>query len=180
MSDTPIQHPTPAEAFKQAKAHATLLRSLYLHPKFKYAQPPTPVFIKPNMDETPPALFFVADFVQTTYIEYVIPFLPAGATRKCKDVANPWAYIDANYVWEWEWDEAAGVLKDKDGNVKEFPKLAQAQAVQKMGDIVSRGFMARKVILENATDLKAQLLMGGQPFDFGEEVEKAVRETYAF
>ncbi|KAI1453734.1 hypothetical protein F4805DRAFT_358038 [Annulohypoxylon moriforme] len=180
MQGDKLQHPSPAEAFKQATAHATLLRSLFLHPKFKYAQPPTADFIKPNMQETPAALFFVADFVQTTYIDYVIPFLPAGATRKCKDVANPWAWSDPKYVWEWEWDEATATLKDKEGNVKEFPRLPEKQAVEKVGDTLSRGFMARKVILENSTDMKAQLLAGGEKFDFGEEVEKAVKDTYAF
>ncbi|KAI1204767.1 uncharacterized protein F4807DRAFT_465404 [Annulohypoxylon truncatum] len=180
MPGDKIEHPTPAEAFKQAANHAALLRALFLHPKFKYAQPPTADFIKPDLEATPTALFFAADFVQNTYIEYVIPFLPAGATRKCKAVANPWAWSDPAYAWEWEWDEAdgGGALKDKDGNVKEFPRLPQREAVEKVTDLVGRGFMARKVILENGTDPKAQLLAGGQTFDFGEEVRKAVEETY--
>ncbi|KAI2464924.1 hypothetical protein F4781DRAFT_50292 [Annulohypoxylon bovei var. microspora] len=180
MPGDQIQHPTPAEAFKQAANHAALLRGLFLHPRFKYAQPPTADFIKPDTAATPMALFFVADFVQTTYIEYVVPFLPAGATRKCKAVANPWAWSDPDYGFEWEWDEQSATLRDADGNVKEFPRLPSREAVEKVGDVMSRGFMARKVILENATDPKAQMMAGGQTFDFGEEVEKLVKDTYAW
>ncbi|KAI1439867.1 hypothetical protein F5Y02DRAFT_404551 [Annulohypoxylon stygium] len=178
MPGDKIQHPTPAEAFKQAANHAALLRALFLHEKFKYAQPPTPDFIKPDMEQTPSALFFVADFVQNTYINYVIPFLPTGATRKCKDIANPWAWNDPSYEWEWTWDASTSTLKDKDGNVKEFPKLNEKEAVEKVGDVVSRGFMTRKIILENDTDPKAKMLTGGQEFDFGEAAKKAVKEAY--
>ncbi|KAI1413301.1 hypothetical protein F5Y13DRAFT_28599 [Hypoxylon sp. FL1857] len=178
--DDKIRHPTPAEAFDQAAKHAALLRGLFLHPQYKYAQPPTADFIKPNALQTPKGLFFLADFVQRTYIEYVIPFLPAGATRKCKAIANPWAWSDPNYKWEWEWDAGTSTLKDADGNVKEFPKLSEKDAFQKQSDILSRGFMTRKIILENSTDPKARLMAGGEPFDFGEEVEKLVKDTYAW
>ncbi|KAI2606759.1 hypothetical protein GGR54DRAFT_407729 [Hypoxylon sp. NC1633] len=178
MPGDQITHPTPAEAFELATKHAALLRALFHDPPFKYLQPPTPAFIKPDTANTPMALLFVADFVQTTYVEYVVPFLPAGATRKCKDIANPWAW-SANTTWELEWDPQTSTLKDAAGNVQDFPKLPNSEAVSKMSDVLSRGFMARKIILENGTDPKARLLAGGQSFDFGEEVERLVKETYA-
>ncbi|KAL7629663.1 hypothetical protein AAE478_001186 [Parahypoxylon ruwenzoriense] len=180
MPGDKIKHPTPAEAFDLATKHAALLRGLFLDPRFKYLQPPTADFIRPNTVETPPALIFVSDFVQKTYIEYVIPFLPPGATRKCKAIGNPWAWNDPNYKWEWEWDAETSTLKDAAGNVKQFPRLQEREAVEKMTDLVGRGFMISKVILENRSDPKARLLVGGQTFDFGDEVEKVTRETYAF
>ncbi|KAI1483645.1 hypothetical protein F4774DRAFT_405652 [Daldinia eschscholtzii] len=137
-----IKHPSPAEAFELAANHAALLRGLFLDPRYKYAQDPTPTFIKPNLDETPPGLYFVSDFIQNTY------------------------------------DEQTSTLKDKDGNAIEFPKIPEREAVKKMGDVITRGFMARKIILDNRTDLKARLMVGGQPFDFGKEVEEAVKKTY--
>ncbi|KAI1086684.1 hypothetical protein F5B19DRAFT_498121 [Rostrohypoxylon terebratum] len=85
-------------------------------------------------------------------------FLPAGATRKCKDETS--------------------TLKDKEGNVKTFPKLNEEDAVEKVNDVISRGFMTRKIILENATDMKARILIGGQAFPFVEAAEKAVKEAY--
>ncbi|KAI0012774.1 hypothetical protein F4779DRAFT_566777 [Xylariaceae sp. FL0662B] len=178
MPGDEIKHPTPAEAFDLATKHAALLRGLFLDPRFKYAQPPTADFVKPDPNQTPMALLFVSDFVQRTYVEYVVPFLPAGATRKCKAIGNPWAWSDPNYQWEWEWDDQTKTLKDAAGNVKEFPKLPKSEAVEKMSDIIGRGFMTRKIILENRTDMKARLLVGGQTCDFGAEVERLVRETY--
>ncbi|KAI1768373.1 hypothetical protein GGR53DRAFT_407941 [Hypoxylon sp. FL1150] len=178
MPGNQFKHPSPAEAFELAAKHAALLRALFLDPRYKYLQPPTAEFIKPDTDQTPRALFFIADFVQNTYINYVIPFLPTGATRKCKAVANPWAWNDPNYKWEWEWDAQTSTLKDADGRVKEFPKHPDEFGVEKMGDVFSRGFMTRKIVLENGTDAKARLLLGGESFDFGEEVARLVKETY--
>ncbi|KAI1398659.1 hypothetical protein F4819DRAFT_467868 [Hypoxylon fuscum] len=175
-----IKHPSPAEAFELATKHAALLRGLFLSPRFKYAQPPTADFIKPDPQQTPLALLFVADFVQRTYVEFVVPFLPPGSTRKCKDIANPWAWDDPNYQWEWEWDAETSTMKDAAGNVKEFPKLEESEAVSKMGDILTRGFMARKIVLENTTDPKARMLVGGQSFDFGKDMEKMIKDTYPF
>lgn len=180
MSDNQIKHPTPTEAFKLATDHAALLRGLFLDPRFKYAQPPTADFIKPDPFQTPIPLIFTSDFIQRTYVEYVLPFLPPGSTRKCKAIANPWAWSDPNYKWEWEWDPQDNTMKDADGNVKQFPTLPEKDAIEKMSDLFSRGFMARKVILENATDAKARLLAGGETFNFGEDVEKLVKETYAW
>ncbi|KAI1378063.1 hypothetical protein F4677DRAFT_414339 [Hypoxylon crocopeplum] len=178
MQGDQIRHPTPAEAFELAAKHSALLRAIFLDPRFKYLQPPTADFIKPDTDQTPMAMLFVADFIQQTYIEYVIPFLPAGATRKCKAIANPWAWSDPDYKWEWEWDAQTSTLKDADGNVMQFPKLPDSNAIKKMGDVLGRGFMTRKVVLENGTDPKARLLSGGEAFDFGGEVERIVKETY--
>lgn len=169
-----IEHPTPAQAIELAEKHATLLRHLFNHPGFKYLEPPTAQIYKID-PTTPPPLIWVAQFVENTYITYIIPFLPVGATRKCKALGNPWAYADANYQWEWEWDEQAGVLKDASGNTIEFPKLPENQAKEKIGDVITRGFMTKKIVLENATDPKARLIIGGSTFDFGEDVRQAVR-----
>ncbi|KAI0165381.1 hypothetical protein GGR52DRAFT_106225 [Hypoxylon sp. FL1284] len=173
----PIKHPSPAEAFKLASQHSALLRALFLDPRYKYDEPPTADFIKPDVDATPKALFFVADFVQETYINYVIPFLPAGATRKCKAVANPWAWSDPDYKWEWEWDAETSTLKDADDKVLEFPKHPDSLGASKMSDVLSRGFLTKKIVLENGTDPKARLMIGGNTFDFSEEARRLVRET---
>ncbi|KAI6083075.1 hypothetical protein F4821DRAFT_245579 [Hypoxylon rubiginosum] len=178
MPGDQIKHPSPAEAFELATKHAALLRALFLDPRYRYLQPPTAEFIKPDTDQTPLPLFFVADFVQETYINYVIPFLPAGATRKCKAVANPWAWNDPNYTWEWEWDAQTSTFKDAEGKAHEFPKHSDKFGVEKMGDVFSRGFMTSKIVLENATDMKARLMLGGKTFDFGEEVARLVKDTY--
>ncbi|KAK7747741.1 hypothetical protein SLS62_008885 [Diatrype stigma] len=169
-----IGHPTPAQAFELAEKHATLLRHLFNHPQFKYLEPPTAQIYKVD-PTTEPALRWVADFVQNTYVTCVIPFLPVGATRKCKALGNPWAYADASYPWEWEWDGQSGALKDASGTVVEFPKLPARDAKDKVGDVVTRGFMTKKIVLENATDPKARLMIGGKTFDFGEDIKEAVR-----
>lgn len=155
-----------------ATAYAELLRSLFNHPQFKYLEPPTASICKIDSEATPPALIFASDFVEKTYIEYVIPWLPAGATRKCKAIGNPWAFADPDYGWEWEWDAAAGSIKSADGAAVEFPRFPPAEAKEKISDLFFRGFMARKAILENGTDPKAALMMGGS-FDFGQEVRQA-------
>lgn len=118
----------------------------------------------------------VSDFVQTTYINFVLPFLPKDASRKTKEIANPWAYADASSVWEWTWDEETGELKDKDGKVQKFPQLGAARGMELRGDIWSRSFMAGKCICENGTDPKARLMIGGKSFDFGEDVRKLITE----
>lgn len=174
LSNDLTQHPTPAQAFELATQYATLLRTLFLHPEFKYAQPPTAEFVKPDPTNHI-GLFWVSDFVQNTYVEFVVPFLPAGATRKCKAIGNPWAYEDPAYAWEWTWDPATETLKDGEGNVKEFPRLSAAVAREKVTDVITRGMMVKKLVLENAQDVKAQILIGGAPYDFGEDVHKATK-----
>ncbi len=170
---TQIGHPTPAQAFELAEKHAALLRHLYNHTQFKYLEPPTATIYKID-PETEPALFWMADFVQNTYVNCVIPFLPVGATRKCKALGNPWAHADPSYQWEWEWDAQAAVLKDASGSSIDFPRLPEAQAKEKIGDVITRGFMTKKIVLENGTDPKARLIIGGKTFDFGEDVRQAV------
>lgn len=164
-------HPSPAQAMGLAVTYSELLRTLYGHPQFKYLEPPTAAVCKIDKS-TPPPLFFATDFVENTYINYVIPFLPTSATRKCKIIANPWALADPDYQWEWEWDAATGSMKAADGAAVEFPCLPQAKMKEMLADLYSRGFMAKKVILENGSDPKAALMMGG-PFDFGGEVRRA-------
>lgn len=46
----------------------------------------------------------------------------------------------------------------------------------KLADIWSRAFITAKIALENSTDVKARLLVGGSEFDFGEEVREAARK----
>jgi hypothetical protein len=170
-ADQPIAHPTPAQAFKLAANHAALLRHLYNHPEYKYLSPPTARIYKTDFDNTAPALIFVSDFVETTYISCVIPFLPARATRKCRDIANPWAYADPAHEWEWVWDAGSGELKDREGKVVPFPRLGGVDAKDKMGDMHLRSFMVQKLILENGTDPKARLMVGGKVFDFGQDAK---------
>ncbi|KAI1505711.1 hypothetical protein F5X99DRAFT_367423 [Biscogniauxia marginata] len=167
-------HPSPAKAYEMAVNHAALLRAIFLHPEFKYLEPPTAAICRMDTEHTPPPLLWVSDFVQNTYVNQVVPFLPAGATRKCKDVANPWAYYDPAYQWEWYWDSAAAALKDAQGNIIQFPRLPEGEAIEKVSDAFGRGFMAKKLILENGTDDKARLMIGGRVFDFGEEARAAV------
>lgn len=163
-------HPSPAQAMEVAVTYAELLRVLYGHPQYNYEEPPTAAVRKIG-ESTPAQLVFATDFVEKTYIDYVIPFLPPGATRKCKIIANPWAYADPNYQWEWEWDAATGTMKSSNGTVVEFPRVPQAKVQEMLGDLFSRGFMA-KSILENGSDPKVTAIIGG-PFDFGEEVVRA-------
>lgn len=166
-----FSHPSPAQAMQLAIVYSELLRALYGHPQFKYLEPPTAAVCKID-ESTPPPLFFAADFVQSTYINNVIPFLPAGATRKCKVIANPWAFADPDYQWEWEWDAATGTMKSADGAAVEFPRHPEAKVKEMLGDLYGRGFMAKKIILENNSDPKAMAMIGGV-FDFGEEARRA-------
>lgn len=154
-----------------ATTYATLLHAIFYHPLYKYDQPPTADFVKPSAD-TPVALIWTADFTQSTYIERIIPFLPAGATRKCRDIGNPWAQADPSYAWTWTWDAASETLKDERGEAVKFPTLPKREVFEKMSDVITRGMMTKKLVLENRTDTKAQLLLGGAAFDFGEEARK--------
>ena len=78
------EHPSPAEVYRTATAYAALMRALYNHPAYVFAQPPTADFIKPDLARIPTALRWVTDFAETTYVEYVLPLVPAGATRRCR------------------------------------------------------------------------------------------------
>ncbi|KAI1854026.1 hypothetical protein JX266_001167 [Neoarthrinium moseri] len=152
---------TPRQAFALARSHAELLRQLFNHPEFKYTEPPTSVRYPVDVDRTPPALLMVSDFVQTTYVEHVLPLLPAGTSRKCKD--------------EWTWDESADELRDAQGAKIDFPVLPKARAIELRGDVYSRSFMAHKCICENDSDVKARMMIGGQSFDFGEEARRIIK-----
>jgi len=173
LPQTVGEHPTPAQAFEQGAKYAALLRHLYNHPDFKYQEPPTAAVAKFDLDKTPQGLYFTTEFVQTTYVNNVLPYLPQGASRKCKDLANPWAYADPNYKWEWTWDAGAGAMKDAEGNVVEFPRLSTPRVESIAMDFVTRNFLAKKLILEGSNDPKTAVILGGQ--DFGDEV-RAVAE----
>ncbi|KAI0502825.1 hypothetical protein F5B22DRAFT_631945 [Xylaria bambusicola] len=167
------EHPTPAQVYEAGTIYATILRHVMNYPDFHYHEPPTAIIAKIDLDRTPNGLLFTYDFVQTTYTDYVLPFLPQGATRKCKELANPWAYADPNYQWEWTWDAEAGAMKDASGAVVDFPRLPLSQVNALASDLFMRGFLVKKVILENGTDMKARTMVGGQPVDFGEEARAA-------
>lgn len=172
----PFTHPTPRQAFNLARKHAELLRLLFNHPQFAYTSPPNATQYPVDTEKTPVALLMVSDFVQTSYIEHVIPFLPSGASRKTKEIANPWAHADDSYTWEWEWDEDKGELRDKStGEVQKFPALGR-KGKEMRGDIWTRAFMAGKCICDNGSDAKAKLMIGGESFDFGEEARRLIQE----
>ncbi|KAI8945375.1 hypothetical protein F4801DRAFT_134126 [Xylaria longipes] len=176
MPRTLSQHPTPAQAYEQGVTYATILRHIYSHPEFHYQEPPTALVSKVDLERTPKGLFFTADFIQNTYVNYVIPFLPQGASRKCKELGNPWAFADPNYQWEWTWDAEAGAMKDANGNVVEFPRLPTSRVKEIATDMATRGFLAKKLVLENETDPKAQILLGGRTVDFGADTRAAVEK----
>ncbi|KAI0485550.1 hypothetical protein F4859DRAFT_511748 [Xylaria cf. heliscus] len=176
MPSSFAQHPTPAQAHELGVIYATLLRQIYSHPDFHFQEPPTALVSKVDLKRTPKGLFDTAEFIQNTYVNWVIPYLPQGASRKCKDLGNPWAFADPNYEWEWTWDAEAGAMKDANGNVIEFPKLPRSRVKEIGADISSRGFVTKKLILENGTDLKSQMLLGGRPFDFGADVRAAAEK----
>ncbi|KAH9895411.1 hypothetical protein F4778DRAFT_783767 [Xylariomycetidae sp. FL2044] len=183
------KHPTPVQVYEIAVRHATLLRLLFTHPDFKYREPPTADVYKIGPG-TNPGLFYVTDFVENTYVKNVIPLLPAGATRKCKALANTWAYADPEWVWEWTWDTESGVMRDHgdgdgdngdNGNrVVEFPRMRDADEVREwVTDLVIRGVMTRKLVLEKETDEKARYMMAkmdAEGLDFGEDVRRLVAE----
>lgn len=173
LPDDLSQHPSPAQIMELASQYSDLLYALFHHPSYKYAQPPTAEFVKPSPD-TPIGLYWTAEFVQNTFAGVILPFLPVGSTRRCKAIGNAWARADPEYNWNFTWDAAEGKLRDDRGEEIKFPTLPASDVLEKMGDVVGRGMMAKKIILENATDIKAQLLLGGAPFDFGEDVRKAV------
>lgn len=172
----PLAHPGPRDVFNLARKYAELLRAIYTHPEFKYFETPTAAWQPIDTKNTPTPLLMVSNSVQTTYIEYIIPFLPAGATRKTREISNPWAYADPAYEWEWEWDEERGELRSKaDGQAQPFPDLGAA-GTEKRGDVVLRSMIACKCICENATDPKAKLIIGGESFDFGEDANRLATE----
>ncbi|KAI0202970.1 hypothetical protein F4808DRAFT_48834 [Astrocystis sublimbata] len=169
-------HPTPAEAYEMGTTYAALLRHLYNHPEFHYLEPPNAVIYKIDPDRTPPGLFFTTDFVQNTYIKYSLPFLPEGASRKCKELGNPWAYADPNYPWEWTWDSEAAAMKDASGNVIEFPELSSARLHEIIPDLATRNYFKRKLVIENDTDPKAKALLSGRTIDFGPDARAEVEK----
>lgn len=175
MPQNLYEHPTPAQVYELGTIYATILRHVLAHPDFHFLEPPTAIIANIDYDRTPRGLFWVAEFLQNTYINNVLPFLPEGASRKCKELGNPWAYADPNYQWEWTWDAEESAMKDANGTVVEFPRLPTSKVYENQSDIVSRAVFARKLVLENGTDIKAQLLLGGQPIDFGEDARAAVR-----
>jgi hypothetical protein len=174
LSDDLTEHPSPTQVHELASQFAALLRALYSHPEYKYLEPPTALICKYDRANTPRALFWVTDFVEKTYIEWILPFLPSRATRKCKDFANCWAYADPAYEFEWTWDPEAVALKDGDGKTVDFPRLPNSRVHKLLSDLVGRQMIAKKLITENATDPRAQLMLGGEKFDFGDEIRALV------
>ncbi|KAI1822430.1 hypothetical protein F4861DRAFT_391414 [Xylaria intraflava] len=176
MPSTASEHPTPAQAYELGTSFATILRHLFTHPEFQYQEPPTASVSKMDLERTPKALFFTADFIQNTYINNVLPYLPQGATRKCKELGNPWAYSDPNYQWEWVWDTEADTMKDMNGNEIGFPRLSSSQLQENHTDLRTRNFLAKKLVCGSASDPMAQALLGGRLFDFGDDTRAAVEK----
>lgn len=169
------EHPTPAKAYELAATYAALLRHVYGHPDYHYKEPPTATSAKIDAERMPKGLFFTADFLQNTYVSNVLVFLPDGATRKCKELGNPWAYQDPNYTWEWTFDAATGTMRDAEGKAvaAPFPKLSAAKLMENTIDLSTRNFFAKKLLLENGTDPKVQAMLGGRSIDFGEAARAA-------
>ncbi|KAI2625511.1 hypothetical protein GGS21DRAFT_305369 [Xylaria nigripes] len=170
------EHPTPAQVYEVGVNFATLLRHLFTHPQFYFQEPPTATIAKLDPERTPKALFFVTDFIQNTYVSNVLPLLPPGITRRCKALANPWAYADSNYQWEWVWDAEAGAMKDVAGKVIEFPQLSSPALKDNLTDLFTRNLLAKKLITGSSSDPKARALLGGQAFDFGDDVRTAAEK----
>lgn len=61
--------------------------------------------------------------------------------------------------------------------VLEFPRLSDTKGKELNADIHSRAFMAKMFICENATDVKAKMMLGGQSIDFGEGAREAIKAT---
>ncbi|KAJ2994198.1 hypothetical protein NUW58_g1624 [Xylaria curta] len=175
---THSQHPTSAQAYELGVTYATILRHVYSHPDFHYQEPPTALISKVDLERTPKGLFFTVEFLQNTYVNNVIPLLPQGATRKCKELGNPWAFADPNYQWEWTWDAESGTMKDADGNAIAFPKLSLSRVKENASDLVTRNLFAKMLILENGTDPRAQALVGGRPIDFGQDARAAAEKLH--
>ncbi|KAK8088807.1 hypothetical protein PG997_003768 [Apiospora hydei] len=178
-STKPITHPTPAEAFELGSNYAALLRALYGNPAYCFdgrddearrRHAPGPV---------------LRHRLRREDVHQARAPLPApGATRRCRALANPWAYADPSYAFTWEYDPESQTMwykkgGDDDENEEEvpFPKLPEKQAREMISDAWTRGFMAQKIILENATDPKARALAGGEVFDFGPEAREIVRKV---
>ncbi|VUC36341.1 unnamed protein product [Clonostachys rosea] len=175
----PSQHPTPAQVYELAVDYAALLRALYADPGFKFLQQPTAEVSAIDTENTHMGLFWTTDFVQTTYIDNILPFLPQHATRKTKQLGNPWAYGDSSYQWDLTWDAEASALKDRDGNSATFPTLSQAEVKEKLDNLVSRGSMIKKLIFDNESDFMAKMAMGGQTYKFNDEVKAIITKIYS-
>ncbi|CAH0053810.1 unnamed protein product [Clonostachys solani] len=170
---------TTCQVYELAVDYAALLRALFGDPGFKFLQKPTAEVSAIDTENTHMGLFWVTDFVQTTYIDNILPFLPSHASRKTKELGNPWAYGDSSYQWELTWDAEAGALKDKNGNSATFPTVAQAEVKSKMENLVSRGFMIKKLVFDNGSDFMAKMAMGGQTYNFSDEAKAIITKIYS-
>ena len=153
-----INNPTNADIFSLAKRVAALFRALLCHP--------SATFINDMISDpttTPPTLFNVTDFVRRTYIEHLLPCLPANATKTCKALANPWAYQDL------DWKD-----NDEDSVPGEYPTVkGNAELEEKWRDACSRSTMIGMII----ADPGKQAMFGGA-FDFGKEVYDCAAALY--
>jgi hypothetical protein len=166
--------------YELAVDYAALLRALFADPGFKFLEKPTAEVSAIDTNNTHMGLFFTADFVQTTYIDNILPFLPQHASRKTKELSNPWAYGNPSYQWELAWDAEAGALKDKNGSSATFPTLPQAEVKDKLENLVSRGFMIKKIVFENGTDFTAKMAMGGRTYNFSDKAKAMITKIYGW
>jgi hypothetical protein len=165
-----------AEDYHIAVRHAALLRALYAHPGFHFLEPPTAEVHKFDEERTNPGIFFLTDFVQNTYVNYILPLLPPGVTRKCKELANPWAYADGNYVWEWTWDAATSSLKDSQGNDVPFPPVEQSLRSSSAVDVRTRTLTSDALINGQGMPLQLQM-MGLKEVEFGDDIKNAQKDV---
>ncbi|KAH7324771.1 hypothetical protein B0I35DRAFT_475989 [Stachybotrys elegans] len=165
-----------AHDYQLAVRHAALLRALYAHPRIQFLEPPTPEIHKFDKDRTNPGVFFLADFVQNTYVKYILPLLPPGASRKCKELGNPWAYADASFPWEWTWDADTSTFKDSQGNAVPFPAVPQSERTSLTVDIRTRTMTVEMLIGDRAIPLQQQMMgLGG--VDLGDDVKNAQKDV---
>jgi hypothetical protein len=160
MGGNALNQPTPSDVFTVSSHIAALLRALLLHP--------STTFVGDMMTDpttTPPTLYNVTDFVQRTYITYLLPLLPPNATKKCKALANPWAYEDLDWT------------KETDGEAMapgKYPRIqGNAKLEEQWRDANGRSVMIGMII----NDPKKQAMFGGS-FDFGKDVYDAAEKLY--
>ena len=150
--------PTPTEVFDLAAKVAALLRALLYHPGTAFVGD-----MVTDPQNTHPTLFNVTDFVKTTYLEYLVPLLPPGATSSCRALTNPWRFREPDFQ-----ENLDALAEDKYPKVKGNEKL-----LEKWRDANSRAITIGMII----ADPKKQEMFGGS-FDFGKAVYECSEELY--
>ena len=151
-------NPTPTEVFDLAAKVAGLLRALLYHPGTAFVGDQVT-----DPQNTHVTLFNVTDFVKTTYLEYLIPLLPPGATRSSRALTNPWRFREPDFQ-----ENPDAMAENK------YPKVkGNQELLGKWQDANSRAIMIGTII----ADPKKQEMFGGS-FDFGKAVYECAEELY--